>query len=114
MANLDLSGGPGPLRRYYLDVGVPGGANVPVDVPVQAIASDFADALTPRVNQALQAATYSIGKSVEESVAKPIQDALAKGQLVVHQEASQVSMTGFVVVGLIAAAVGYAIGRRRK
>ena len=114
VANGNLGAGPGPTRRYYVDVGLPGGSNVPVDVPVQAIANDFADAVAPRVQQVVNAATQQIQQGVEQGVAAPLQDALASGNLVVQQASSKIS---YAVIGAtaLATAVGtWLIMRRRK
>src|SRR5574340_6198 len=92
-----LGAGPGPARTYDVDLPQPWGANTPVTIPVDALATDFANALQPRVDQALQAATASIRQAVEEGVSKPIQDGLAQGNLVVNQAASKVSVTVVIV-----------------
>ena len=97
--------GPGPTKRYFVDVGVPGGANVPIDVPVAAIANDFANALAPRVDQVVNGATQQIEAGVTQGVSKPIQDALASGNLVVQQASSKVSW-GVIGVTAVASAFG--------
>lgn len=112
-----LGAGPGPARTYAIDAPLPWGANTPVTIPVDALATDFANALQPRVDQALQAATASIRQAVEEGVSKPIQQGLASGQLVVNQAASKVSYTVVFVsflAGVAAALAATKVVERRK
>lgn len=114
---LALGAGPGPGRTYNIDAPLPWGANTPVTIPVDALATDFANALQPRVDQALQAATASIRQAVEEGVSKPIQEGLASGQLVVNQAASKVSF-GVIFVsflaGVAAAVVVKKVAEKRR
>lgn len=109
-----LGAGPGPTRRYYVDVGVPGGANVPVDVPVQAIANDFADAIAPRVDQVVNGATQQIQAAVEQGVSEPIQKALESGNLVVQQASSKVSYAMIGVTAVATVVGGWLIVRRKR
>lgn len=116
--NPGLGAGPGPGRTYGVDMPLPWGANTPVTLPVEALANDFANAIQPRVDQALQAATASIRQAVEEGVSKPIQEGLASGNLVVQNATSKVNWWGFGVAALVGAALGLAgakaLERRRR